>query len=169
MKLDKLAKYSLIATSLSLCTSSFNNTTSGAVFAFGFGGAKPAAEQPAAATTTPQIEEAAKRVDAAKTNLDLARKRLDAAKALLKAADAEYKAAKTDKDALVLNTQAQQLADASGLPKNGENAPAVPAAANGLAPTNGTAPAAPVYNTTDSTMDYTGSGSNSGAPAPSAQ
>jgi hypothetical protein len=165
MKLDKLAKYSLIAVSLNLCVSSFNSTTGGAAFAFGFGGTKPAAAQAttaAPATTSPQIEAAAKRVDVAKTNLDLAHKRLDAAKALLKAADAEFKAAKTDKDALVLNTQAQQLADASGLPKNGENTPAM------LAPANGPVSAAsPVYSSSESTIDY--SNSSSGAPTPSGQ
>ncbi len=172
MKLDKLAKYSLIVTSLSLSIGAFSSTTGSAALAFGLGGAKskPAAEQPAAqqaATTNPQEEAAVKRVDTAKTNLDLARKRLDAAKALVKAAEAEYRAAKTDKDALVLNDQAKQLADASGLPKNGENAPAVPVPANG---SPSIVPAAsPVYSNNDTTIDYSGSGSNTSAPTPSAQ
>ena len=113
MKLDKIAKYILVAQVISSASS----------IAYG---ADPNLVVPGVTTSTPQaasspqIDAAVKRVETAKTNLDLAHKRLDASKALLKAAEAEYRAAKTDKDALVLTTQAQQLADASGLPKNGE-------------------------------------------------
>jgi hypothetical protein len=64
---------------------------------------------------TPESQAAGQRVDRAKTNLDQARKQLDAAKAVLKAADAEFRAAKADQEALALRTQAQRLADSSGL------------------------------------------------------
>jgi len=64
---------------------------------------------------TPESQAAAQRVERSKTNLDQARKQLDAAKAVLKAADAEFRAAKADQEALALRTQAQRLADSSGL------------------------------------------------------
>ncbi len=171
MKLQKIAKYSLATTVLSLCAFSLSGTTGSAVHAFGLGSTKSIAEQTPA--TSPQIEAAAQRVETAKTNLDLARKRLDATKALVRAAEAEYRAARTEKEALVLNTQAQQLADASGLPKNGENAPAIPAGVPGtIAPSNpalnGTTPPeqAPVYSN-ENTIDSTAG--SLGAPAPSGQ
>jgi transposase-like protein len=65
--------------------------------------------------TTPEAQAATARVDRAKANLDQARKQLEAAKAVLKAADAEFRAARADSQALSLRTQAQRLADSSGL------------------------------------------------------
>lgn len=65
--------------------------------------------------STPELEAAASRVSQAKTKLDQARKQLTAAKAMLRAAEAEYKAYVADHTALSLRTQAQRLADASGL------------------------------------------------------
>jgi hypothetical protein len=165
MKLDNLAKYSLIATALSLSTNSWLGTT-GSAHAFSLGGGSKQSNQQATTTvSTPQIDAAEKRVETAKTNLDLARKRLDANKSLVKAAEAEFKAAKTEKDALVLNTQAQQLADASGIPKNGENAP-VPATNTSNVPVlEGAAPlhsGSPVYNNNENTIEF----ADQGAPAP---
>jgi len=67
------------------------------------------------APTTPEAQAATARVDRARANLDQARKQLEAAKAVLKAADAEFRAARADSQALSLRTQAQRLADSSGL------------------------------------------------------
>ncbi len=156
MKLDKIAKYSLIA----VLTSSISGIAYGAESNL----VVPGVTDTVQSTSTPQIDAAIKRVDTAKTNLDMAHKRLDASKALLKAAEAEFRAAKTDKDALVLTTQAQQLADASGLPKNGENIPTPPAAVTNAAVNQA---AAPVYNNSESTIDSSAGGAK--APVPSAQ
>ena len=167
MKLDKIAKYSLLATMIG----SLNGIAYGAESNLVIPGVTD--QNNAQTVSSPQIDAAVKRIETAKTNLDLARKRLDASKSLLKAAEAELRAARTDKDALVLNTQAQKLADASGLPKNGENAPVAP-----IAPvvTPSTATATPntgaVYNNNESTIDYSGgtaAGQVSSAPAPTAQ
>ncbi len=157
MKLDKIVKASLVAVILS----SVNGIAYGVESNLVVPGVTTSADQ---VPTSPQIEAATRRVDTAKTNLDLAHKRLDAAKSLLKAAEAEYKAAKTDKSALLLSTQAQQLADASGLPKNGENVPAPTGAAATTNALPATPAAAPVYNS-ENTIDYSGGS----APAPSAQ
>jgi hypothetical protein len=72
-------------------------------------------DEAAPAPDTPEAQAAAQRVERAKSNLDQAHKQLDAARAVLKAADAEFKAARADQDALSLRTQAQRLADSSGL------------------------------------------------------
>lgn len=65
--------------------------------------------------STPELDAASARVTQAKNKLDQARKQLTAAKAMLRAAEAEYKAYVADHTALSLRTQAQRLADASGL------------------------------------------------------
>ncbi len=161
MKLDKIAKYSLIAT----IVGSFSGIAYGGELVV-----PGVTDQPTTqSSSTPQIDAATKRVDTASANLDLARKRLNASKALLKAAEAEFRAAKTDKDALVLTTQAQNLADASGLPKNGENAPAAPVVTTTTTATQNTSA---VYSNNESTIDYSGGASHNAqasAPAPSAQ
>jgi hypothetical protein len=72
-------------------------------------------DEAAPAPDTPESQAAAQRVERAKNNLDQAHKQLDAARAVLKAADAEYRAARADQEALSLRTQAQRLADSSGL------------------------------------------------------
>jgi hypothetical protein len=72
-------------------------------------------DEAAPAPDTPEAQAAAQRVERAKNNLDQAHKQLDAARAVLKAADAEFRAARADQEALSLRTQAQRLADSSGL------------------------------------------------------
>jgi hypothetical protein len=91
-------------------------TVNGAYAGF-LGGKAPAQKQEVAPPVpdTPESQAAGQRVERSKTNLDQARKQLEAAKAVLKAADAEFRAARADQDALALRTQAQRLADSSGL------------------------------------------------------
>jgi multidrug efflux pump subunit AcrA (membrane-fusion protein) len=113
MKAVNNLKIGLIASLFLVC----GGTVDGA-FA-GFLGGKPSQpqkqEDSPAIPETPESQAAATRVDRSKTNLDQARKQLDAAKAVLKAADAEFRAARADQEALALRTQAQRLADSSGL------------------------------------------------------
>jgi hypothetical protein len=68
-----------------------------------------------AQASTPELTAAGERVNQAKEQLATAHKQLSAAKALLKAAEADYKAACAEREALALKTNAQNLADASGL------------------------------------------------------
>ncbi len=75
---------------------------------------KDASNQPAA-PDSPELQAAGARIDKAKTSLDQARRQLEAAKAVLKAANAEFNAARAEQEALSLRTQAQRLADSSGL------------------------------------------------------
>ncbi len=141
MKSRNLAKYSLIAGSLGvLCC-----TTCGA-FTFGHKSSTQVANNSIATNTTgtstsntatattpattaapvnqtetlsPQLQAAAQRVEKAKVDLDTAHKRLNASKAVLKAAESELRAAQADQQALSLKTEAQKLADASGMNDTG--------------------------------------------------
>lgn len=170
MKLEKLVKNRFTTAALACSIVLISGTTYGAALAFSLGGnTTQTTEQP---VSSPQVDAATQRVESAKANLDLAHRRLDAAKALLKAAEAEFRAAKTDRDAMVLTTQAQQLADASGIPKNSETAAPVPAQANTAAPaavapapTATNAVSTPVYTNSENTIDFSGQG----APPPSVQ
>jgi hypothetical protein len=113
MKAVNNLKIGLLASSILL----FGGTVDGAYA--GFLGGKPGTPQKQEdvppVPETPESQAAGQRVDRSKNNLDQARKQLDAAKAVLKAADAEFRAARADQEALALRTQAQRLADSSGL------------------------------------------------------
>jgi hypothetical protein len=113
MKSAKYSKLGLLSTLLVLGCGTMDGAYAGLL-----GGNKPATPAQTAVdsdTSSPDAIAASARIDKAKTNLDQAHKQLDAAKAVLKAADAEYRAARADQEALSLRTQAQKLADSSGL------------------------------------------------------
>ncbi len=68
--------------------------------------------------TTPEMAAAEDRVRQAQSQLETARKQLTAARSLLKAAEADLKAARAEREALALRTQAQGLAQESGMVRN---------------------------------------------------
>jgi multidrug efflux pump subunit AcrA (membrane-fusion protein) len=113
MKSAKYSKLGLLSALLVLGCGTMDGAHAGLL-----GGNKPGS--PAQSTTdtdssSPEALASSARIDKARTNLDQARRQLDAAKAVLKAADAEFRAARADQEALSLRTQAQKLADSSGL------------------------------------------------------
>jgi len=112
MKSAKYSKLGLLSALLVLGCGTMDGAYAGLL-----GGNKPGSPTQSSpeAYTSPEASAASARIDKAKTNLDQARRQLEAAKAVLKAADAEFRAAKADQEALSLRTQAQQLADTSGL------------------------------------------------------
>lgn len=78
-------------------------------------GTIPVTSTTTSSKTTPELDAADNRVKQSKQDLELAKKQLVAAKAVLKAAEAEYKAAQQEFTALSLRTQADGLAEESGL------------------------------------------------------
>lgn len=180
-KLIDLTKYSLTATFLSASI----GITCGALHAYADGNPQPATldslvpgatgANPGASVygqtqeVNPQLQAAAERVTKARSDLDIARQRLNASKANLKAADAEYKAAKADQTALTLRTQAQKLADSSGLNEGTSTAtPGAAAVGAGFAPPVSSSvspvPVQPVVNSPSADQPFDFSGASSPAP-----
>lgn len=99
--------------------------------------------------TTPEMVAASDRVRQSETQLETARKQLVAARSLLKAAEADLKAARAEREALMLRTQAQGLAEESGMvhgsaPVSLAARPATPPSTIPSQPASAAPPAAPV-------------------------
>jgi hypothetical protein len=100
-----------------------------------------------AATSSPEYEAAATRVDQLNAKLQQAKKQLDAAKANLKAADSELRAARAAKEALGLRNEATELASKAAVDPivgNGQTT-------NGLGVAQATAADTPTVHNLDGT------------------
>ena len=115
------------------------------------------------AAVSPQLQAAADRVTKARGDLDLAHKRLNASKAIVKTADAEFKAAKADQQALTLQSQAKELADASGMSET--TPPAITAAPGQAAPTQSITNTDQSPDNAGQTFDFSGT-PFTGVPTP---